>query len=347
MTVFGGTPLEIGRKYGEYFKSKIVGNIEKLVFSDKVEKLKTDSGFHRWIAGQEAYIESRWPWLTKEMTGIAGAAGVSYKDILMLNLRAWQYDCYGAEPISGCCSSFAVTVEDGTVVCAGALDDPAEYYCGPIQVMQQHGYSYITFPITGTSWGNRGMNSEGLSIGISSQLLPGLEKLEHTMNQDLAVRILLQTCAKVSEVREFCRQHPFTMNLVCVDASGDIFCAHQTAAGLFELPSDGFAAMTNHIADDECRYFLKRNGVKEFPESPTTHLRRGNILRFLRENNRKCTTKDVLDFVGTRDDDNPDTVNNKGTIYLTCSNPQQDKNCLWIRQVKSDDGKDAFEMHVL
>ena len=344
MVVIRGTPIETGWKYGEYFKSKIIENIEKLVYSDTVRKFLKDRSFHKWVDSQEAYIKKRWPWLLEEMTGVARAVRRSYEDVLMLNLRVWQYDYYGAEPLSGCCSSFAITLEDGTIACAiWALDDPAEYYCGPVQITQQNGYSFITFPITGTSWGNRGMNSEGLSIGISSQLLPGLNKLKHAMNQDLAVRVLLQTCSKVSEVREFCREHPFTMNLVCIDASGDLFCSHHTAAGMFELPADRFAAMTNHIIDDECICFLKRNGVKEFPESLTTRFRRENILGFLRENNRKCTLNDVLDFVGTRDDDNLGTINNRNTIYLTCSNPQKQKNCLWVQQAKSSYGIDTFE----
>ena len=92
----------------------------------------------------------------------------------------------------------------------------------------------MTFPIIGTSWGNRGINSAGLCLGEASYGISGLKRLPGTICGDIALRVILQTCATVSEVREFCKQHPFTLNLACSDKNGDVFCARQTTAGLVE-----------------------------------------------------------------------------------------------------------------
>ena len=338
-----GTPAEIGRAYAENCREAIIRNLKILVYRDGYEPLpRQDKDFQAWMRRQEAILAKHWPWLLEEMHGVAAGCGATAEDILLLNLRAWQYDYYGRPP-TGACSSVAVTLADGTVACAGALDDPAEYYCGPVRVVPEQGHAFISFPITGTSWGNRGMNRAGLVTGISSQILSGLRSLPHAVNQDLALRVILQTCATVGEVREFCRAFPFTMNLVSVDAQGGIFCAQQTAAGLFELPvADGWCALTNHVADDGLVHRLNGLGVKEFPESPTSRPRRGKLLEFCRQRNRACNAADVLELVGRRDDADPGTIHNKGTIVLSYANPAAEPRIFRVRQPQAVTGGSEF-----
>ena len=76
--------------------------------------------------------------------------------MLLLNLRAWHFIYYSAGLATHGCSSLAITLADGRVACAGALDDPIEYYCGPVRIVPDLGHRFITFPIAGTSWANRG-----------------------------------------------------------------------------------------------------------------------------------------------------------------------------------------------
>jgi hypothetical protein len=204
------------------------------------------------------------------------------------------------------------------------------------------GYRFITFPITGTSWGNRGMNSAGLSVGLSSQLLPGLRRLDHAVMQDIAVRAMLQSCATVAEVREFCQRHPFTINLVCVDAAGGVWCAHHTAAGLREVKVQDACALTNHITDADTEHWLREQGAQESPRSPTTVPRRDKLMRFIASANGKCTAEEVKTLVAHRDDAEPASIHNSGSIYLTYSCPQAAKTTLWIRQPKSPTGNDRF-----
>jgi predicted choloylglycine hydrolase len=340
---FNGEPKQIGIEYGKALAPKILHNLKLLVSGQRPEALpRADAGFKNWVRRQEQLIAAAWPWLLEEMHGVAQGAAVNYEDILLLNLRAWQYTSYGAEP-SGGCSSLAITLADGTVAGAGALDDPAVHYSGPVKVVPDHGYPFITFPIAGTSWGNRGMNSQGLSVGISSQLLPGLRRLPHAVNQDLAVRVILQTCRTAQEVREFCRKYPFTMNLVVVDARGKIFCAQHTAAGLFEMPAERYCALTNHVADDQLRSWLVERGVSEFPESPTTRPRLENLLAFARANTARCTATEVRDFIAKRDQANPGSIHNPDTIFLTFANPQTDPETFWVLSPNDIENNKEFQ----
>lgn len=330
-----GTPNQIGQEYGKACAKAIRENLSILVERNcqPPDPLPlNDPNFHKWVKKQEDILSDNWPWLLEEMAGVGQALDVGFKDILLLNLRAWQYSYYGKP--GRACSSMAITLEDGTVACAGALDDPIELYCGPVCFKPDDGYGCITFPITGTSWASRATNEKGLSIGISSQVLPDLKKLNNAINQDLAIRIIMQTCTTVDEVRNFCKEHPFTMNMVCVDANGGIFCAHNTTAGLFEIPAQGSAAITNHVVNDEIKKRLSVLGASEFPESDTTHARRDNLTNFAQQYGGKCTAEDVMKFVSTCDRNNPGSINrhNHGTAYLTFANPQNDPKSFWVMQ---------------
>lgn len=337
-SLFSGTPKQIGIAYGKRFADAISRNLSILLGSRPALQ---DPAFHAWVRSQEKLVEKHWPWLLEEMRGVAAGCGVAYEQILFLNLRAWQFDFYGKPP-GNSCSSLVIRLANGHLACAGALDDPLEYYCGPVHVTPDTGYRFITFPITGTSWGNRGMNSAGLSVGLSSQLLPGLKRKNDTVMQDLAVRALLQTCATVADVREFCLRHPFTINLLCVDASGGVFCAHHTAAGLREIKVQDACAMSNHIVNAETEDWLREHGVRDFSLSPTTVPRRERLLRFIASANGKCTAEEVKTLIAQRDDADPASINNSGSIYLTYSCPQAAKTTLWIRETKGPTGNDRF-----
>jgi len=344
MITLKGNPSQLGREYGKMCAEEIRQNLSVLIWCENYVRReffevlpREDSDFIAWQKKQESILSDNWPWLLEEMAGVAKASDVSFEDILLLNLRAWQYSYFGKPGVA--CSNLAITLDDGTVACAGALDDPVEYYCGPVCFEPDDGYSCITFPITGTSWGNRGMNEKGLSMGISAQPLPGLKKLDNTMNQDLAVRIILQSCSTVGQVRDFCREHPFTMNMVCVDAAGGIFCAHNTAAGLFEIPARGTAEITNHIVSDKIKKQLSAMGVSEFPETDTTRPRRENLINFTQAHSGKCTAEEVMKFISTCDETNPGSINrhNNGTVFLTFANPQNDPKTFWVMRPHIED----------
>jgi len=344
---FSGTPRQIGTDYGKRFAGEIRENLQKLVLSGAFGQVpREEASFIKWWRHQEQLIAERWPWLLSEIRAVADAVGRDYEDLLLLNLRCWRYTNDLAQPGPGDgCSSMAVRLSDGTIANAGALDDPAELYCGAVRIVPDEGYRYISFPITGTSWGNRGLNSAGLSIGVSTQALPGLKALPEAMAFDLPTRAMLQTCATVGEVREFCRSFPFTLNLLCVDAEGGIFWAHHTAAGLCELPvTGGGCAVTNHVVDDHVAYQLARHGLANLTADRSySHQRRGNLLGFLASRAGSCTAPEVRDYVGLRDDTDVGAVHSGRTVCVTFANPQADKTGLWVKEGSGDGPDTQFE----
>lgn len=328
MHSFAGTPDQIGRRYGSALGTRAQYNVQELLRTAEGKRRRSDAGFRQFMRRQEASVARRWPWLMEEMVHAAAAAGVGEEEWLMLNLRAWQYDAYGGN--SGGCSSLGIRLADGTMALAGALDDPPAYYCGPVSIVPDRGFRFVSFPLSGTCWANRGMNSAGLSVSVSSQQLPGVPYPEHAVNQDIALRVILQTMATVPEVREFCREVPFVMNLLCTDEGGRTLCGHQTTAGWYELPFADYAALTNHIADDACVEWLQRKGVRSFPEMATSRPRRNRLLAFAKERAGCCGADEVRRMLGGFQPDDAGSIHHRGTLALTYSNPCAEPGVLYL-----------------
>ena len=302
-TTVSGSPYAIGVQYGTIFKEKIADNLRILVKRIGYGAPPVmDAPMVSWIEEQESIIAKAWPWMIEEMRGTAEGAAQTYADILQLNLRIWQYAYLKASGnhTDSACSSLVITENNRTIANVGALDDPSLYYCGVVHVVPDTGLPFLTFPIAGTCWGNRGVNAAGLAIGVSSMLVPGLRRNPGTIGSDFALRALLQTCKTVADVRAFCSTHSFAVNLVCTDASGEVLCAHQTTAGLFELSTVAPYAVTNHIVDDSIICELVSLGAQLLQESPSTRLRRGRLLAFAAANNAKISGEAVRAFVAQR-----------------------------------------------
>lgn len=342
LTELKGSFTEIGRQYGEKFKAHIRKNIDILVKRNCTppDPLPlNDSGFIKWVDDQEQIIANNWPWLLEEMHGVAKGAKQEYRDILFLNLRVWQYGFYSGKN-STACSSIAIELADGTIASAGALDDNTMLYGAMVKIIPEQGYSFMSFPIMGTSWGNRGLNSAGLSVGASSQILEGLNRLPGTICADIANRAILQTCSTVDDVRQFCKKHPFTLNLVCSDKNGDVFSAHSTSAGLFEIAGNTSCVMTNHVIDDEIRLKLHQQGVTEFKESNTTRLRRGRLVDYARKFSGKCRAEDLRQYVADRMNGAPSSICPTGNVVLTYANPQAEPGVMWIAEPQVTDNEE-------
>ncbi len=326
---FAGIPGKLGREYGKIFAKNIQKNIDILIKRTGYEPLPlSDNGFIKWIDNQENTIANNWSWLLEEMYEVAKASKLKYRDILLLNLRAWQYTVYSGNA-STACSNIAIKLTDGTIANAGALDDNSEFYCGIVKIIPKQGHSFMTFPITGTSWGNRGLNNAGLCVGVSSQILPNLNRFPGTICADIANRVILQTCTTVDDVREFCKNHPFNLNLLCSDKIGDIFAAHCTSAGLFEVTDK---VMTNHVIDDRIRFKLQQQGISEFRESETTRLRRGRLLDYAANFSGKCSAEDLKKYIADRLDGDPASICPESNIVLTYTNPQAEPGVMWISE---------------
>ncbi len=162
--VIQGTPRERGLAHGRAFRHVIAANLGLFV-EQPASWGGQQSEAQAWFRAQREKHYATWPWLAEEIAGIAEGAGLPLDLVERLNFRIWQYRFYGT---GQCCSSFVGTLQDGRTIIGGALDDPRWIY-GFVDVRPADGLRYMTFPVCGTAWGNRGMNEAGLVLSTSSQ----------------------------------------------------------------------------------------------------------------------------------------------------------------------------------
>lgn len=86
--------------------------------------------------------------------------------------------------------------------------------------------------------------------------------------------------------------------------------------------------MSNHIVNMETEDWLRAHGAKELPRSPTTIQRREKLLRYIASTNGRCTAEEVKTLIAHRDDADPASIHNNGTIYLSFSCRQAAKTAL-------------------
>jgi hypothetical protein len=363
-----GTPRILGKSYGEQVAKGIRNNRHYLLnakgWGCNVLSLMVDPRFIKWVGRREALIGDNWPWLLEEIRGVAEGSGVAYKEVLMLNLRAWWYNdeelvrrwgyAKDKENTAGDtqCTGLAVRLADGTVACAGGLDDGAFVYNGAVMYRPKDGYSYLSFPITGTIWGSMGMNSAGLCVRAASGsfVRKAIATMEHDaceydeLNQDIVFGVILRTCATATEAKTVCEKFPFNGNALFVDAGGNVVSLQNTPAGPVCLPFDNHQVITNHLVDDEDYYKLYGSmGVLECAPGPNTdsRLRRGYVSKFLRETRGALTEAELVRFIGTRID-RISTVNNRYTLAVGYSLPQVHRNTMWCLIPQDEQYCDQF-----
>ncbi len=326
--VLQGAPRELGRQQGTALRGQIHANIGALLgdffnggkSSAQLEKIRT------WQARLREFSFDLWPWLQPEIHGIADGAGISRELAELLSFRAWQYEIYHA----GACSSFALPGAQGRILTAGTLDDPRWLYavaqCQPTQ-----GLRYLSFPIAGTVWANRGMNEAGLALGISSLICPGVTfDLDQLVPVDLVFRDMLQFCATVAEIEARCQKFKFFCNLIAVDRHGGVFSSSNYCGDYASHPTaNGTAALTNHPVGGAATALTERGYTG--PDAVGYSVERlDQISAWFAQESGHATITGAAGFLGA-----PaafGTVNNPNTAFATIAVPQSDPHVLWIAQ---------------
>lgn len=321
----GGTPHQIGVAYGRAFRHVIAANCcwsvqhPNAAWSDRIEQ-----GEALFKTLRDRHLE-RWPWLAQEMAGIAEGSGVDLDLIERMNFRIWQCGLYGAG--SGC-SNFIATLPDGRLLVGGSLDDPRHIY-GVVDVTPAQGYRYIGFPLCGTVWVARGMNQTGLSLATSSMPLPGL-RIDPTRywQQDLCLRVVLQTCSTVEEVVAFFEEHRTLLNMIVADADGRWAAFTCGPDGVHRL-GPHVRCLTNHLLEP-VRGVFERQGWNGRICSASSQARWEQLHRWLGDGRRPVTLEEAKRALARRDGWPDRSVNNAGTAFMMLSLPQACPRQLWI-----------------
>ena len=327
LLILQGAPRELGRQQGAALRSQIHANLGALL-GDFLTGAKGPSPatIRAWQERLRTFCFDHWPWLQPEIAGIAEGAGIDPELAELLSFRAWQYEIYHA----GSCSSFALPGAGGKILTGGTLDDPRCLYT-IAQVQPTQGLRFLSFPLAGTVWANRGMNESGLVLGISSLLCPGVQfELEKLVPVDLVFRDLLQFCSTVAEVEARCRKFNFFCNLVAVDRHGGIFSSSNYCGELTAYPtSTGTAALTNHPLEPAATALRARGFTGPDPGAYSLE-RLTELTAWTTAHLGRATVADAQAFLGG--ESKFGRVNNPNTAFATIAVPQSDPHTLWLAQ---------------
>ncbi len=322
-----GTAADLGRQQGVALRNQIHANVAVLLGdfltgakAAQLEKIRA------WQRRLRAFCFDHWPWLQAEIQGIAEGAGLDRELAELLSFRAWQYEVYHA----GACSSFALPGAGGKILTGGTLDDPRFLYACA-QVTPADGLRFISFPIAGTVWANRGLNEAGLALGISSLICPGVTfDLDQLVPVDLVFRDMLQFCSTVAEVEARCRRFKFFCNLVAVDRQGCVFSSSNFCGDYTAHPTaDGSACLTNPPAGSADTALRARGYTGPDPAGFSPE-RLAQITGWMDAHRHRATVADAVAFLGAMPQ--PGRVNNPHTAFATIAVPQTHPSTLWIAQ---------------
>ena len=325
--VLRGEPRALGLQQGAALRSQIHANVEALL-GDYLTGAKGPPRevIQAWQQRLRAFCFDHWPWLQEEIAGIAEGAGLDRELAELLSFRAWQFEVYHA----GSCSSFALPGAGGKILTGGTLDDPRFLYM-VAQVQPSRGLRYLTFPLAGTVWANRGLNEAGLALGISSLLCPGVKiDLGRLVPVDLVFRDMLQFCSTVEEVETRCRRFDFFCNLVAVDRHGGVFASSNYCSQPTVYPaSHGAVALTNHPLEPAATVLRARGftGPEVGAFSPE---RMDQLTAWMNDHLQRATVAEAQAFLGSGR--KVGCVTNPNTAFATIAVPQVDPCTLWIAQ---------------
>ncbi len=327
MLVLQGGSRELGRQQGAALRSQIHANVAALL-GDFLTGTKGPPRevIRAWQARLRAFCFDHWPDLPDEIAGIAEGAGLEVELAELLSFRAWQYEVYHA----GSCSSFALPGAGGKILTGGTLDDPRFLYTAA-QVQPTRGLRYLSFPLAGTVWANRGMNESGLALGISSLICPGVRfDLERLVPVDLVFRDILQFCSTVADVEARCRKFSFFCNLVAVDRHGGVFASSNYCGAYTAYPAaDGTAALTNHPREPAAAALRARGYTGPEPGAYSPE-RLDQLTAWMQAHAGRATVADARNLLGTGR--RFGCVTNPNTAFATIAAPQSDPHTLWVAQ---------------
>lgn len=325
--VLQGGARELGRRQGAAVRGQIHANVAALL-GDFITGAKGPSRdvIRAWQTRLRAFCFDHWPWLQDEIAGLAEGSGLDLELAELLSFRAWQYEVYHA----GNCSSFALPGAGGKILTGGTLDDPRFLYT-IAQVQPAQGLRFLSFPLAGTVWANRGLNEAGLALGISSLICPGVKfDLDQLVPVDLVFRDMLQFCSTVAEVEARCRKYKFFCNLVAVDRHGGVFASSNFCGQLTVYPTPGSTAcLANHPLEPAASALRARGftGPEAGAYSPE---RVAEMTTWMSQHAGRATVPDAARFLGR--DRKFGLVNNPNTAFATIAVPQADPHTLWIAQ---------------
>ena len=210
----GGTPYEIGYQHGSLLKEEIGYNIHRLISTVPRSEDSTPTVYTYFMEALPKIIPYLPEDLVEEMHGVADGAGVSYKQILLLNLFPEMFHCVGI-------TANNKATKDGILYHVRVLDyDIAQ----DIQdtailavVKPEKGIPFLNITYAGFIGCVTGMNAEKISIGEVGGKGYGYWE---GIPMSLLLRHILQYCSSLKEISSYLAATPRTCEYYYLFADG-------------------------------------------------------------------------------------------------------------------------------
>lgn len=309
-----GTAYEKGVIQGKALSQVIQNNVDRVkakLVADKVDNAR----YNAFVEKNAGFMQKSHPELVEEMHGIADGSGISFNDILILNIPAYFMTSY----LNQECSMIMVrgkATADGCTYLIKNRDMSTYIEQAVIKRENADGSSMIEVNGAGTvTYPASGMNSYGLGVTTtgfwSKSVKPDLDEVDST-HIFVNIHLLLENCKTAKEVIEYLKTSPRMngLNIIAVDEK-DAFVIETTKDSMYIQEDDGSGILyrTNHYMLPEIKHLNPAPDVYK-----STYKRFERIGQMLNECNGRIRFQDLLRIVS----------DHKNGINSICRHPQGD-----------------------
>ncbi len=240
-----GTPREMGLQYGKYAGDAIAANVDATWAWAVSEGMDVDEMIATAVAAEQHMTDS----MIEQLQGIAETSGVSYQDLLVLNV----YDDGGSEQKA--CTNFAAA---GSGTFDGQALSSKNRDLNNIQVLlvvePMDGYKFFGMMSAGALGIAQGINEKGLAIGHTWMPVPEYD--ESGLPPFIVNQLVMEDCADVPEAIAYIdaavKREGATYGISDSAVAAFVESVPTMYATVFgndiavELIEDGVSAHTNH-----------------------------------------------------------------------------------------------------
>lgn len=263
-----GSPAEIGRQYAEK-----LGDAFRIFIDDSAEQLRERFDarqLEKAVNFMIKILDHDFPYLVKEMQGMAEGADLDFRDVALVNLSAGlmayilpknsdssSFGCpagqgFGEETDQDGCTNIIFPHSDLGPIMGKTLDGSSPVVGqGVVRLMRpEKGYASLFYSTLNGISTEQGINEKGLGVGVSSLHFPTINL--RGIIRNFLPRLLLQECANVKEGIQFLSRYPVLrhgFHYTLADREGHAAVVERSPTEMYVRRSDDDPIFcTNHTA---------------------------------------------------------------------------------------------------
>lgn len=299
-----GAPYEQGFQIGNILTKDVEANVEAVKSLNAT--VANNPSYQDFVKANLSYLKKTYPELVEEMKGIAEGSGISYENIIELNIPSYFMTDQFTQECSMILARGQATEDGKTYVIKNRdMRSPVRQvllrriYPDGHEISEVTGIGTVTYPASG-------INSEGLGVTTtgfwSSKVSPDLTK-SGSAQIFLNIHDLLRICATTDQAVQRLHETPVMNGLNLIIADRNKACAAEmTATDILIEWADkrGLLYRTNHYVLPAHTHL--NPGEKEYP---STFKRRARIETLLKKIHGHIRFQDLIRILS----DHADGVN--------------------------------------